>query len=141
MNRSTLSADLGRREATAVAERLVGELQRGLDGRDAEVYNRSFAGDVRWGTPFGEIVVGYERLHAIHREMLPAGVGGVSRYEIVGVDAPAPGVVLAHVRRVGLEPASGPGFDEMALYVLIHRDGAWWLAAGQNTPIREKGPA
>lgn len=90
VNRSTLSADLGRREATAVAERLVGELQRGFVGRDAEVYNRSFAGDVRWGTPFGEIVVGYERLHAIHREMLPAGVGGVSRYEIVGVDAPAP---------------------------------------------------
>jgi hypothetical protein len=24
----------------------------------------------------------------------------------------------------------------MALYVLVRRGGTWWLAAGQNTPIR-----
>ena len=28
------------------------------------------------------------------------------------------------------------GFSEMALYVLVRRGGSWWLAAGQNTPIR-----
>jgi hypothetical protein len=26
----------------------------------------------------------------------------------------------------------------MALYVLVERDGIWWIAAGQNTPIRPK---
>jgi hypothetical protein len=26
----------------------------------------------------------------------------------------------------------------MALYVLVRRDGKWWLAAGQNTLMRPK---
>lgn len=25
------------------------------------------------------------------------------------------------------------------MYVLVRRDGQWWLAAGQNTPIRPGG--
>jgi hypothetical protein len=29
-------------------------------------------------------------------------------------------------------------FSEMAMYVLVRRDRRWWLAAGQNTPIRPK---
>ena len=28
--------------------------------------------------------------------------------------------------------------SEMAMYVLVRRDGKWWLAAGLNTPIRPK---
>ncbi|HLJ34732.1 MAG TPA: hypothetical protein VKU38_13810 [Ktedonobacteraceae bacterium] len=27
----------------------------------------------------------------------------------------------------------------MALYVLVRRDGEWWLAADRNTPIRPGG--
>jgi hypothetical protein len=27
-------------------------------------------------------------------------------------------------------------FSEMALYVLVRRNGQWWLAAGQNTIVR-----
>ena len=30
------------------------------------------------------------------------------------------------------------GHFEMALYVLVRRDGQWWLAAGHNTFIRPK---
>jgi hypothetical protein len=53
-------------------------------------------------------------------------------------------VAVAHVRRVALDAGGEPspeddttaGFPEMALYVLVRRGGTWWLAAGQNTPIR-----
>jgi hypothetical protein len=57
-----------------------------------------------------------------------------SRFEVVSVLAPAPGVVVTHIRRQAL---TAGGFSEMALYVLVEREGRWWLAAAQNTPIRQ----
>ena len=125
---------------------LVTELQAGLDARDADVYNRHFAADVIWGSPFGATVSGYDRLHAIHVQLKRERRGGPSsRYEIVAVLSPAPDVALAQVRRVALDPDGQPvtpsgdltaSFSEMALYVLVRRDGIWWLAAGQNTPVQ-----
>src|SRR5450631_3494503 len=47
-----------------------------------------------------------------------------------------PWVALAQVRRVALDPDGQPltpsadltgSFSEMALYVLVRRDGTWWL--------------
>ncbi len=127
-------------------QRLVDELQEGYDRRDADVSNRHFAADLIWGSPFGATVTGYDELYAIHERLKERGVGGpASRYEIVQALSPAPGVAVAHVRRVALGPDGGPapeggshtgGFSEMALHVLVRRGGSWWLAAGQNTPIR-----
>jgi uncharacterized protein (TIGR02246 family) len=131
--------------AAAVAA-LVAELQAGIDARDAGVYNRHFAADVLWGSPFGATVHGYEPLHAIHVRLNREQRGGpASRYEVVAVLSPAPDVIVTQVRRVALgadgEPVPPDGdlagaFSEMALYVLVRRDGQWWLAAGQNTPVR-----
>jgi uncharacterized protein (TIGR02246 family) len=144
--RPTLGADASAaREATEAAVRFVAQLQAGLDEHDADAYNRDFADDVLWGSPFGATVHGYEQLHAIHVRLLEQGRGGPSRYEIERVLAPAPNVAVAHVRRVALDPDGRPlepssdvagAFSEMALYVLVRRDGTWWLAAGQNTPVR-----
>jgi uncharacterized protein (TIGR02246 family) len=134
------------REGRGAVERLVEELQAGLDGHDADLYDRRFAADVLWGSPFGETVAGYDPLHAIHVRFQARGVAATSRFEIVRVAVPAPGVAIAQVRRIAggepAEPAKGGGvpnaasFSEMALYVLIRKEGEWWLAAGQNTPIR-----
>jgi PPOX class F420-dependent enzyme/OxyR family protein len=129
--------------AQAAVQRLVDELQKGYDRRDADISNRHFAADLIWGSPFGATVTGYEELHAIHERLKERGVGGAaSRYEIVHALSPAPGVAVAHVRRVALDargnqaPEGGAGFSEMALYVLVRRGESWWLTAGQNTPIR-----
>jgi PPOX class F420-dependent enzyme/OxyR family protein len=131
--------------AQAAVQGLVAELQEGYDRRNADTSNRHFAADLIWGSPFGAIVTGYDELHAIHERLKQRGVGGpASRYEIVHTLAPAPGVAVAHVRRVALDARGDPavegdddaGFSEMALYVLVRRGGDWWLAAGQNTPIR-----
>ncbi|WP_051470908.1 hypothetical protein [Patulibacter minatonensis] len=84
------------------------------------------------------VVEGYATVHPIHREMQARGHGGRSRYEVVRVQAPAADLAVGLVRRVSLDPSAAPGFDEMALYVLVRRDGRWWLAAGQNTLLREK---
>ena len=52
---------------------------------------------------------------------------------------------IAQVRRVAIDADGEPIpiddaaiVSEMALYVLVRRDGQWWLAGGQNTPIRPK---
>jgi PPOX class F420-dependent enzyme/OxyR family protein/uncharacterized protein (TIGR02246 family) len=134
--------------ATAAAAGVVEELQTGLDTRDADLYNRHFAQDVIWGSPYGATVSGYDALHAIHTRLHQNPVVGPSRYEIIQVLTPAAGVAVAQVARYSLddegeqiEPSSDPAsaFSEMALYVLVHRNGQWWLAAGQNTPIRPGG--
>jgi uncharacterized protein (TIGR02246 family) len=146
-NRPTLGAEGAEaQEAIDAVARLVEELQAGWDQHDADLSNRHFAADVMWGSPFGATVQGYEELHAIHVRLKQQGRGGPSsRFEIVRVLAPAPGVAVAQVRRVALDPDGQPiepsdhitgPFSEMALYVLVRRGGVWWLAAGQNTPIR-----
>jgi hypothetical protein len=52
-------------------------------------------------------------------------------------------VAVAYVRRQATTPRTSvpepgkPGsFDELALFVLVRREGAWWLAAGQHVPDR-----
>jgi uncharacterized protein (TIGR02246 family) len=126
----------------------VAGLQAGIDSADAEAYNADFAEDVMWGSPYGATVIGYDALHSIHRGMFESGVavaGASSRYQAVHVMAPAPDVAIAHVRRAALDADGEPVpiddasvFSEMAMYVLVRRDGKWWLATGQNTPVRPK---
>ncbi|MCT7656891.1 SgcJ/EcaC family oxidoreductase [Mycobacterium deserti] len=145
MDRPTLCADdRPLQDAHAAVDAFVAELQAGVDTGDAIVYNAHVADDVMWGSPYGATVGGYDTLHAIHRRLFAAAVAGPrSRYEKVAVNAPAPDVAVAQVRRTALTSDGTPipieqdsPFSEMALYVLVRRDGQWWLAAGQNTIIR-----
>jgi PPOX class F420-dependent enzyme/OxyR family protein len=137
-----LTGDPADRARRAV-QRQVEELQAGLGDGDAETYNRRFARDVMWGSPYGATVEDYDTLHAIHQRLHAAGDRTRSRYEIVRVLSPAPNVALAQVRRDQLDDRGQPipshegerRFSEMALYVLVRRNGTWWLAAGQNTVI------
>ena len=147
--RPTLTADPDwLREARDAVDRFVAGLQAGIDTGDAETYNAEFGEDVMWGSPYGATVIGYDALHSIHRGMFGRGVavaGASSRYQTVHVMAPTPDVAIAHVRRVALDAGGeqfpiddASAFSEMAMYVLVRCEGTWWLAAGQNTPIRAK---
>ena len=91
-----------------------------------------------WGSPYGGTVRGYPVLNAVHHSLMAGGVAPPSRYEVVQLMSPMPGVAIAHVRRDDLTAVDGKGFAEMAMYVLIERDGGWWLAAGQNTLVAER---
>ncbi|MBL7260627.1 DUF4440 domain-containing protein [Paractinoplanes lichenicola] len=128
--------------AEEVAAGLAAQLQRGGDALDADAYDAWFAADIVWGSPFGATLTGFDQLNAIHRRMMSGGMGRAegpaSRFEVVAVLAPAPGVVVAQIRRRAL--AEG-GFSEVALYVLVERDGRWWVAAAQNTAERSQRPA
>jgi uncharacterized protein (TIGR02246 family) len=135
--------------ASAVEE-FVGGLQAAIDASDAGLFNRAFARDVLWGSPFGAIVEGYDEIHSIHAHMFAAAGarpsqshGGGSRYQIEHARLVAEDVALAFVRRLALaetvveaQPGRADAFDELALFVLVRRGGAWWLAAGLHTPDR-----
>ena len=148
-NRPTLTKVEAQPDADTAIAAFVSELQQGWDQRDAAISNRHFATDVAWGSPYGAIVHGYEQLHAIHTRLKQQSTGGAaSRYEIVRAFAVSEDVIVAHVARYALDPEGHPiepseettgAFSEMALYVLVRHDGTWWLAAGQNTPIRPGG--
>ena len=136
-------------EAVAAADSFAAGLQAGHDRRDADLLNRQFAADVVWGSPFGALVEGYAQLHPIHvRFQQQDAAAAPFRYEVRHVMAVSDDVVIAHIARLAigadgnpLPPTADPAgpFSEMAMYVLIRRDGGWWLAAGQNTPMRPGG--
>jgi uncharacterized protein (TIGR02246 family) len=136
-------------DAVAAVEEFAAGLQAGHDLRDADILNRQFAADVAWGSPFGALVDGYDRLHPIHVGFQQRASGAPpARYEVRHVLAVGDDLVIAHIARLVLggdgepvEPSHDPDrpFSELAMYVLVRRDGEWWLAAGQNTPMRPGG--
>jgi uncharacterized protein (TIGR02246 family) len=136
-------------DAEAAAREFATGLQAGHDQRDADVLNRQFARDVAWGSPYGALVEGYDTLHSIHvRFQDRKGTQPRVRYEVRRAEAVSADVVVAHIARLILgsdddvlppNTEDGQPFSELALYVLVRRQGHWWLAAGQNTPMRPGG--
>lgn len=135
-------------KADAVVQAFADGLQAGHDHRDADTLNRQFATDVAWGSPYGALVIGYDQLHPIHVGFQQRASAQRYRYDVRHVVAVSDDVIIAHIARLALtehgEPLP-PSLDpeqpmsELAMYVLVRRNGQWWLAAGQNTPMRPGG--
>jgi hypothetical protein len=138
--------DLG--AATQAVAAYVADLQRGWDEHDATIADRRVVADVAWGSPYGATVHDFDTLFGIHQRLKKEGVGGQhARYQIERVLPISDDVVVAHVARQALDADGRPlaptaelgsAFSEMALYVLVRRGGTWWVAAGQNTPVRAR---
>jgi uncharacterized protein (TIGR02246 family) len=136
-------------DAEAAVAAFAAGLQAGYDRRDAEILNHQFAADVIWGSPYGALVRGYDKLHPIHVHFQQQPrTGPAFRYAIQNILPLSADVIVAHIARLALSssgepvpPTSDPhkAFSEMALYVLVRHQGEWWLAAGQNTPMRPGG--
>lgn len=129
---------------TTPIENLIAELQEAIDTGNASLFNKRFAGDVLWGSPFAAIASGYEQIHAIHKKMFASvpAVKGAATYTAEHIRFLSEETAIAYVRRIATQPAQAAGqtkpgsFDELALLVLVKRNGEWWLAAAQHVPDR-----
>ncbi len=136
-------------ESHDVIDAFVAGLQADHDHHDADTLNQQFATDVAWGSPYGALICGYDQLHPIHQRLRrDDGAARTARYEVRHILPVTDDVIVAHVARVALDADGNPlppiadpdtPFSEMAMFVLVRRNGGWWLAAGQNTPIRSGG--
>jgi uncharacterized protein (TIGR02246 family) len=146
--RPALAISISNSRTEAAVNEFVSGLQAGHDRRDADLLNRQFASDVIWGSPYGALVEGYEQLHPIHVRFQSREGGPCARYEVRHSLAIGDDVIIAHIARLILGPDDQPlspsddgdqPFSELAMYVLVRREGRWWLAAGQNTPMKPGG--
>lgn len=125
-------------------EDFISELQDAIDTGDVELFNKRFAKDILWGSPFAAIASGYEQIHSIHKQMFTSvtPVKGSAKYEVEHIRFVSERVAIAYIRRIAkiqnptsLEIKSG-SFDELALFVLVKENGQWWLTAAQHVPDR-----
>src|ERR1700689_5493121 len=108
--RPALDDPAGRAAATSAVEQLVAGLQDGIDRACADAYDRQFASDVLWGSPYGATVSGYKTLNAAHQSLMATGVAPASRYQVVQLMSPVPGVAIVQVRRNDLSDGTGERF-------------------------------
>ena len=135
---------LGLSRASDPIDAFVQELQSAIDTGDAALFNRHFAQDVLWGSPFGAVAAGYDQIHDIHSRMFASvvPVKGAARYMVEHARFLTEDVAIAYVRRLSMQRSVPPSpdqpgaFDELALLVLVRRDDQWWLAAAQHVPDR-----
>ena len=134
-------------------ERSVLEIRTLLDSlaasRSAEQFNSAFACDVLWGSPRGGFLDSFGAVHSVHKGFFDREGGPTSsRFSLQQIRFCRRDVAVAQVLRHTLDGSSRVVPDtsdpsafvhEAVLLVFVRKDGKWWLAAGQNTPVRPAG--
>jgi hypothetical protein len=134
--RPLLDNPAARAAASGAVERLVAGLQDGLDRADADAYDRQFASDVLWGSPYGATLHGYAALNAVHRSLMTAGAAppclpGSSRRTVprcspendvadhgsVEIDHEKAGAPLGRPRDLALKLVTRPGAAEVGAHL------------------------
>lgn len=138
--RSTTDGD------SAGIQAFVEELEAGFNQHDSDTFNRHFTDDVVWGNPGGGVLQGWNELHSIHTGFFTGPMSDArSHYSLQNLLFLQPDIAVIHVKREPIDASGtviatedqgeGGMFAELAMYVMIQRQGEWWLCAGQNTPI------
>lgn len=96
--------------------------------------------DPVWTTAHGMRLSGWETISAFTHKVLPGAMkDSTASYEVVRILFIRPDVaaVNVHQRPIDLEGRPLPGVPEgRPLYVLAKQDGAWQIAAAQNTQVK-----
>lgn len=113
---------------------LFAELETAFAEQDAATFDARFTADIVFTAVNGTRFTNWDELHAYHRERLTGHADGITTwYEIERVTFPTPDVAVVSFRQpivVGDHRRANVG-----TWVLVKRDGQWWVSAGQNTGV------
>jgi uncharacterized protein (TIGR02246 family) len=128
---------MDRTEDLAALHRVIADIEAGFNANDPELLVAHFteggtAVDVR-----GRLLAGREAMLAAARTGLAGPLRDqFARYELGDVTFLGDDVALAHKRATATTADGAPldvGHAMIALYVFVREDGAWRVAARQNT--------
>lgn len=133
-DRPNSQSDLSEQQDQRRIEEIFTELENAFREADAARFDARFTQDVVFTAVNGARFVGWDALHAYHRERLAVPTDGIRTwYEIERVTFLAPGVAMAFFRQP-IETA-GTRRANVGTWILVKQDGDWWICAGQNTGV------
>lgn len=128
-----------RAEDIAAIEQIVRNVETSINTNDAELMVADFAADASVVNANGVQITGREALLEASRQELAGFLKDqFVHYEVADITFLRPDIAIAH-KRAREVTATGEPIDidptTIALYILVKRDGRWWVAARQNTLI------
>ncbi|MGW0665014.1 SgcJ/EcaC family oxidoreductase [Streptodolium elevatio] len=110
------------------------EIQAGVSEFDADRVGARFTANASFTTPAGQRFDGWEAVNSHHRRQLANPVEGFrTRIALERVTFPAPDTAVVCVRQ-NASTAAGD-FANAGTWVLVKRDGDWWVHAVHNTNV------
>ena len=121
-----------------IVSELVGELEKAWNAADGTAFARAFAEDADFVNIRGEQFRTREAIAKGHDVIFKTIYkNSIVRYQVAGVRAIAPGVLVAHVKSK-LQAPTGPLAGEhgsLFTLVLVQNQKDWRIAAFQNTLV------
>lgn len=120
-------------------EQIITDIERGFNTNNPELMIRHMAEDALIVNPLGEVMYGPRSVEQSARALLVDGPLGetTAHYRLTDLTQLVPGVIVAHKNawstRESADAGDPPGMN--SLYVLVNREGKWWIVRRQNTAI------
>ncbi len=118
---------------TAEIENLFRQLESALAAKDAAAFDQVFTEDVVFITPAGAIFRGWDELHGYHRARLGDSPDARARFELLALRLLTPDHAIVNVEQT-LHTAEF-SLANRGTWVLLRRDGTWWVCSAHNTNI------
>lgn len=120
-------------------EDLISDIETAVNTDDVDLAVEHLAGDAWATTVGGHRSSGWDRLLAAHRDAFAVPLRDQhARYHVGDVTFVAPDVAVVHKLAWATDAEGDDLSDEpamTALYVMVERDGRWWIAARANTLV------
>jgi uncharacterized protein (TIGR02246 family) len=137
--RPTLADGADHRDDIVAIRAVIADVELGYNTKNPVPAVGHFSADAVVINASGALIEGWDAIEEAHRAGFAGFLrDGFVRYEVGPVMFVQPGVAIA-LKQARATEADGTPIDVepamRALYVLVKREGRWWIAARGNTPV------